>query len=86
MLRPARELRWLPAELDAICRRATAVTVENRYASAQALADDLEAWLADEPTSVIKESRSQKLRRRLRSNPGAAGAMVGAVAPVSLLY
>ena len=79
-LRHAREQPAVPGELDAICRKATALGTDHRYENAESLADDLEAWLADEPTSVLKETRYQRLRRRLRSNPAIAGATLGAVA------
>ncbi len=46
--------------LETICLKAMAVRPEDRYASAEALADDIEQWLADLPTSV-----PERLGRRL---------------------
>jgi serine/threonine protein kinase len=43
--------RIAPA-LEAICLRAMALRPEDRHASAEDLADDLEHWLADEPWHV----------------------------------
>ena len=80
ILNASQDQTGVPAELDAICKKATAKLADRRYTSADAMANDLEAWLADEPTSVVAESRYQRLRRRMRSNPGATGAMLGSVA------
>jgi eukaryotic-like serine/threonine-protein kinase len=44
-----------PEALDAICRKAIALRPEHRYASALALAADVEHWLADEPVSAWRE-------------------------------
>ena len=45
----------VPATLEAICLKAMAVTPEDRYASALALADAIERWLADEPLSGYQD-------------------------------
>jgi serine/threonine protein kinase len=58
-----------PAPLDAICRQALQFEAQKRYASAELLAADLEAWLLDEPVSVLAETRLQKLRRWAKSHP-----------------
>ncbi len=79
VLRPAKQQPDLPKELDAICRKATALTTEDRYTSADALASDLEAWLADEPTTVMTETLFQRLRRNMRSHPIFSGVSLGAV-------
>ena len=52
--------------LEAICRKAMAPRPEDRYASARALADDLEHWLADEPVAADREGRHQRLARWAR--------------------
>ena len=70
----------VPAALDAICRRAMEDRSELRYASAENLAADVEAWLADQPVSVMPESRFQKARRWLKGRPVFAGTMLGSVA------
>jgi serine/threonine protein kinase len=44
--RPRDRDRTIPAALDAICARAMARAPEDRYPSADALADDLEHWIA----------------------------------------
>jgi eukaryotic-like serine/threonine-protein kinase len=45
----------VPAALEAVCLKAMALRPEDRYRSAQGLADDVEHWLADEPVSVYRE-------------------------------
>lgn len=61
-----------PKSLDAICRKAMAIAPENRYPTAEALAEDLERWMADEAVNALqgKESWldvSGRLMRRYRS-------------------
>lgn len=53
---PPRKLcRAIPPTLEAVCLKAMARQPENRYASPQELANDLEHWLADEPVSAARE-------------------------------
>jgi hypothetical protein len=67
---PPREVnKTVPAALDAICRKAMALRPEDRYGSAQALAEDVEHWLADEPVSAYAEPRGARLRRWMRKRP-----------------
>jgi serine/threonine protein kinase len=67
----------IPRALEAICLRAMALRPESRYASARSMADDIERWLADEPTSAYQEPLSTRLRRSLRRHrPIAVGAAV----------
>jgi eukaryotic-like serine/threonine-protein kinase len=49
--------------LEAVCLKAMALEPAGRYSSAQAVALDLERWLADEPVSARREPLSQRLRR-----------------------
>ena len=65
--------------LEAICLRAMAVQPSARYASARALADDLERWLADEPVVAFREplvARARRWGRKHRSWVSAAGALL----------
>src|SRR5262249_50792344 len=39
----------VPRALEAVCLKAMAVSPENRYHSVQAMTEDLERWMADEP-------------------------------------
>ena len=58
-----------PAPLDAICRQAMQYDPRKRYANAELLAMDLEAWLLDEPVSVLPDTRFQKGRRWAKTHP-----------------
>jgi eukaryotic-like serine/threonine-protein kinase len=53
----------VPATLESICKKAMAVRPEGRYASALALAADIESWLADEPVEGVSESAGPRLGR-----------------------
>jgi len=53
----------VPRALDAICRKAMARKIEDRYATALDLADDLERWLADEPVTAYREPIAVRLAR-----------------------
>jgi len=63
---PRARLPAVPRGLDAICRRAMAPAPAERYASARALGEDLERWLADEPVSAFREPWSGRLGRFAR--------------------
>jgi tetratricopeptide (TPR) repeat protein len=53
---PPREVRRnVPRALEAVCLKAMAIRPEDRYATAQDLAEDVERWLADEPTTAYRE-------------------------------
>lgn len=54
--------------LEAVCLRAMALSPADRYASAAALGDDLQRWLADEPVSVFREGPARRLARWRRRN------------------
>jgi serine/threonine-protein kinase len=53
----------VPPPLEAICLKAMALKPEERYATAKALANDLEKLLADEPVTALPESQVVKLLR-----------------------
>ena len=54
--------------LEAVCLKAMANNPDDRYATARALADDVERWAADEPTSARREPFSDRARRWMRHN------------------
>jgi serine/threonine protein kinase len=55
--------------LEGICLMAMAHAPEDRYATARAMADELERWLADEPVSAYREPVTKALSRWLSRHP-----------------
>lgn len=77
---PVRE-PGVPRDLAAICHKALAAERAERYPSAVALADDLEAWLTGRTVSAREYSRLELLRRALAANRVAVAiALVAVVA------
>ncbi len=77
-----------PQALDAICRKATALEPSQRYATALEMADDVEQWLADEPTSVYAEPwavRAGRWARRHRTPVVATGVFLMSMSAVVAL-
>lgn len=69
----------VPAALSAICQKAMALMPEDRYVTANALADDVDRWLADEPTTAWPEPWTVRARRwigRHRTGVTTAAAVV----------
>jgi serine/threonine protein kinase len=61
--RPRQVKPSVPVALEAIVLKAMANKPEHRYPSAKALAEDIERWLADEPTLAHQETRMEKWAR-----------------------
>jgi serine/threonine protein kinase/formylglycine-generating enzyme required for sulfatase activity len=80
---PARQVNpKVPRPLEAICLKAMALRPRDRYDSAQALAADVERWLADEPVTAYREPLWTRLRRwgrRHRPTVIAAGAILATI-------
>jgi serine/threonine-protein kinase len=71
--RPPRRLRpGLPASLEAICLKCLNKTPAERYASAEALAEDLERFLKHEQVEARRATAWQRLRRWARREPALA--------------
>lgn len=66
---PRRLNRRVPPQLEAICLKAMATGRHARYASAAALSDDLQRWMADEPISALNESAGKRIHRWTRHHP-----------------
>jgi serine/threonine protein kinase len=60
----------LPVELDTIIRKAIAKAPTERYASAGAMADDLQAWLDDKPIAAKPPTVFERLSKWRRRNSG----------------
>ncbi|RFF29359.1 serine/threonine-protein kinase [Wenzhouxiangella sediminis] len=58
----------LPADLSAIVQRATQAAPEDRYASASAMAADIEAWLGARPVAARNGGPVYRLSRFVRRN------------------
>lgn len=81
---PAREANQAAhAALSAICGKALKCSPADRYASARALAEDVERFLADDPVLAYPEPLLARTRRRLRKHrtlvSTAAGILIVAV-------
>ncbi len=61
--RPSAVNRLVPPALEAICLKGMSLRAEERYASPQQLAHEIEHWLADEPVAAYQEPLSARLRR-----------------------
>lgn len=65
-------LTWLDQDLDAICRRAMALRPGDRYPSAAALADDIEAWLRRDEIPWNRPSGTRSIALWCRRRPALA--------------
>lgn len=63
---PRKVRAQVPAALEAICLKAMALEPAQRYASARDMADDLEAWLGDEPVRAWREPLAVRAGRWMR--------------------
>ena len=80
---PSEVVRRVPRSLEAICLKAMQAQPKDRYETALDLAADVENYLADEPVSVLSETRAQRISRWVRRHRFAAqSAALGIVAVV----
>jgi len=78
--RPRRRDASIDRALEGICLHAMALAPADRYASARALADDIERWLADEPVTAVRDPWWTRFRRWSRRHRAvASGLGVGAL-------
>jgi len=71
--------------LNAVCLRAIASEIEDRYPSVEGLKRDVEAWLDDMPVSAIPETASDRASRWFRKHRAAASTGLIGVALVALV-
>jgi tRNA A-37 threonylcarbamoyl transferase component Bud32 len=83
--RPRQVEPAVPAALEAVCLKAMALRPGDRYPSAQALAQDVERWLADEPVSAWREPLRVRAGRWVRRHQTAVTATAAAVFVALLL-
>jgi serine/threonine-protein kinase len=85
--RPRQLKPSLDRALEAVCQKAMATNVDDRYGSCRALADDIERWMADEPVSAYREPVVRWARRWAKRNrtavTAAAVALVAGVVGLS---
>ncbi len=65
--------------IEAICLKAMAKKPEDRYATARAVADDIERWMADEPVTAWREPILRRARRWARRQRTAVTALAASV-------
>ena len=66
--RPSQHDSKLDKALEAVCLKAMATSLQDRYATPKALADDLDRWMADEPVTAWREPFSRRAGRWARRN------------------
>jgi tetratricopeptide (TPR) repeat protein len=81
LLPPRRVDRTIAPALEAVCRKAMALRPEDRYATAAALAEDVERWLAG---SLVSAYRTRGIRRRWAAGAG-VGVVLAAIASMAAL-
>lgn len=69
----------VPRNLEAICLKAMSTKSADRYASAVALGEDLERFLADEPVNARRDSLVVQGRRWLKRHPALAASAAATV-------
>jgi tetratricopeptide (TPR) repeat protein len=89
--RPRSLDRRIPRDLETIILTATHKEARRRYQSAEAMAEDLRRFLADEPIAARRTSELERLRLWSRRNPALAAllvvlVLVAAASTVTALY
>jgi serine/threonine-protein kinase len=76
--------RALDRDLDAIVERALAKSPEARYASVDAFAADLDAWLAHRPLPGAQASRGRRIGKYLRRHRAGVAAVAAIAATIAI--
>jgi serine/threonine protein kinase/Flp pilus assembly protein TadD len=82
---PRQANHQVPPALEAICLKTMALRPENRYASAKALAADIEHWLADEPVTAYRGPLPARARRWARHHKPLVASVAALVLTALLL-
>jgi serine/threonine protein kinase/formylglycine-generating enzyme required for sulfatase activity len=77
-LPPSRRSPKVPRDLETICLKCLTKDPNRRYASAEALAEDLRRFLADEPVLARPVGRTERMVKWVRRHPAPA-ALLGVV-------
>lgn len=83
-VRPRTLQRTLDRDLETICLKCLAKDATRRYGSAEALAEDLERWLAGEPIQARRIGGAERAAKWVRRRPLVAG-LLGAVVLVTIV-
>lgn len=79
------DARLLRGDLDNIVRKALREEPQRRYASAAALAADIEAWFAGRPVSAAPDAWHYRLRKFAARHPVALGATAAFILALTVL-
>ncbi len=80
-VKPPRQLNSeVPPALEAIALKAMAPKQSHRYESSVELANDIEAWLADEPTTAYRDPFWHRVKRWLKRHPAIASGTAATIA------
>ena len=71
--RPSAIRRWLDRDLETVCLKCLEKDPHRRYASADALAEDLERWLRNEPILARPANTWKHMMKWIRRHPAPTG-------------
>ena len=84
-LPPSHWNRDVPPPLDRICLRCLEKSPARRPATAAALADDLDRWLAGGPIAPLDDSFAERIARLVRRHPAAGFRLLGITGTIAIV-